>query len=66
MRLSLRRVPLRGGYTMGKYPRYYGVGAPLFEVLSDDTDVSFELRAADRAAAKVDVRRMYPNARFYR
>lgn len=43
----LRQIPLdRQGYTKGKYPRYYGTGAPLFSVEVDYNDLDNQLVAA--------------------
>jgi hypothetical protein len=68
-RFYLWRIPLdRQGYTKGKYPRYYGVGAPLFGYESEDGSIADELRAADRADAKRKIRSKYktPGATFHR
>lgn len=68
-RMYLTRIPLdRGGYTKGKYPRYYGVGAPLFSLEGEDGEpvpgFASEFRAADREAAIARIRAMHPTARF--
>lgn len=78
--LTITRVPLNNqGYTKGRYPRYFGTGALLFNVEGRGTavfegtyaqekveDIDFYVGAADRAAAKAEVRRMYPNAKIGR
>ena len=62
---ELNRIPLsRDGYTKGKYGRYFGTGAPLFNIVGDQVD--FYIRAADRKAAWFEVLRMYPEAKMYR
>lgn len=60
-KLYLERVPLNsGGYT--KSGRYFGVGAPLFRVIDDETGQYEYVRAANRAAAKAQ----FPNSKFFR
>ena len=62
---SLRRVRLDAqGYESGRY--YFGHGAPLWRVMSEDGAVTETLRACDREAAKAAFRAMNPGARFYR
>lgn len=52
----LVRIPLdREGYTKGKYPRYYGVGRPLWRFDSADGD-SIEFRADDRKDAIAELK----------
>lgn len=68
-RFYLTRIPLdRGGYTKGKYPRYYGVGAPLFSLEDEDggqvPGFASEFRAVDRADAIRMIRAKHPTARF--
>lgn len=65
IKLRLARVRLdSGGYDSGG--AYWGVGSPLFCAWSDEEEVQFFLRADSREAAKIKVRTIYPNARFYR
>ncbi len=62
--LEVLRVKLdRGGYTSSG--RYFGVGAPLFEVYGDH-GVSFYMRAKDYSSAKKLVRTGYPKAKIGR
>ena len=62
VKLSLRRVYLNaGGYT--RNGTYYGVGAPLYEVASDDFEVSYCLRAYDRTDARAKVLSRFRNAK---
>jgi hypothetical protein len=50
----VRHIPLRGGYTTGKYPKYYGVGNPLFRVEVDwfDLDQKLIANGLDDSAVK--------------
>lgn len=65
MPVSLRRVPLdRGGYGRDN-GRYFGVGAPVYEVDSETHWGTF-LRARDRADAKRQLRADCPGIRFKR
>lgn len=51
-KISIRRERLNsGGYTAGKYGKYFGAGAPLFLVEDDETGEQMHLRARDRAVA---------------
>lgn len=62
----LRRVALNaGGYDNGG--AYWGHGAPLYyaETVSTEGEAIGFIRAADRAAAKLDVLSRFPNARFF-
>lgn len=62
--LALHRVPVNSqGYDRGG--AYWGVGAPLYEVL-DRGGEGFFLRAENRADAKALVINQYPDARFFR
>ncbi len=62
-KITIERIHLdRGGYTRGG--KYFGTGAPLFDVYDDDGVVYFQVRALDRNAAKRLVRAGYPKARF--
>ena len=62
--LALHRVPVNSqGYDSGG--AYWGVGAPLYEVIDQDGE-GFFVRAANRADAKALVRNQYPDARFVR
>ncbi len=66
-RFYLRRIRLdSGGYDNGG--AYWGHGAPLWyaETESVDGEAFFFIRATDRAAAKTEVLRRYPGARFFR
>jgi len=57
---ELRRVYLNaGGYTSGKYGKYFGRGAPLFEY--DHAGKSGYLRASSRADAMDQLRKMFPD-----
>lgn len=59
---DLRRVQLdRDGYTLGG--RYFGRGAPLYEY-DDGGRVQGFIRAVDRAAAKDELRKQFPGAKF--
>lgn len=45
---------------------YWGIGAPLYQYSSVDNTVELAaIRAPDREAAKVIIRRLHPNARFW-
>jgi hypothetical protein len=64
-KLTLRRIHLdQGGYDPNG--TYFGIGAPLYWVASEDGSIDYMLRACDRANAKVMVSHRYPRARFYR
>lgn len=64
-KFSLRRVYLNaGGYENGRC--YWGHGAPLWRAMSEDGAETETVRAATRDAAKEAVRRLHPNAHFYR
>jgi hypothetical protein len=66
-KISIKRIRLnQGGYEYGKYGRYFGNGAPLYKVVSDDYTIDTELRASNHECAKEQVLAKYPNARFYR
>lgn len=66
--MTLRRVRLdSGGYDRGG--AYWGIntrGAILYYFEGPITDISGYVRAADREDAKVEVRKLHPNARFFR
>ena len=71
MKFYLRRIYLtREGYTPGRYGRYFGVGAPLYQYESDNEGdhnfVANFVRASDREDAKKKLAKMYPGATFYR
>jgi len=52
---TLKKVRLnKQGYT--HLGHYYGVGEPVFWCMSDDGTIDMTLRAADRAAAKQQIR----------
>lgn len=59
-RISVTRIRLNaGGYT--SRGEYYGVGMPLFHVVSNDDEVNYQMRAADRSEALASVRHRYPD-----
>lgn len=63
----LRRINLdSGGYDNGG--AYWGIGAPLYlaETQSVEGEVVEYIRAANRDAAKAEIMRRYPNAKFFR
>lgn len=63
----VRRIQLNsGGYDNGG--AYWGLGAPLYlaETVDVEAEAFFFFRAADREAAKAEVLRRYPGARFFR
>jgi hypothetical protein len=63
--VSLRRIPLNaGGYDSGG--AYWGHGAPLWSAMSDCGTVDIWTRARDRQAAKAEVLKVAPKARFWR
>lgn len=63
-KIHLERIKIRrDGYDVNG--RYYGVGAPVFDVMSDNGTIHTQVRAGDRDAAKAVVREMYPSARFH-
>lgn len=67
MKLEVQRIRLNsGGYAPGRHGKYYGTGAPVFEVYGAGGQIAFGLRAKDRAAAKQDIWRMYPTAQLGR
>jgi len=67
IRFTLRRVYLNtGGYTFGRYGRYFGNGAPLYCYASDNGDTDGYLRAYCRADARAIVTARNPGATFYR
>ena len=67
MRFTLRRVYLNvGGYTFGRFARYFGNGAPLYRYASDDGDTVGYLRAYCRADARAIVVDRHAGATFYR
>jgi len=64
-KLTLRRVRLNsGGYDPNG--TYYGFGEPLYWCADGAGEIDFVLRAADRKAAKKQVRVYCPGARFLR
>ena len=71
LKFRLARVPLNnGGYDPGG--AYWGTPSNLYVAECETEDAHscyttrFFLRASDRTAAKAEVLRQYPNARFYR
>ena len=65
-KLKVTRIPLRGGYTTGKYGQYRGGSTPLFIVENLENDRSHEIRAASYAAAKAKVAAAFPMAKVAR
>lgn len=64
-KIEIERVPLdRMGYT--RSGKYFGTGAPLWNVYSHDGEVDFHIRAVDKAAARAKVQNAYPGARAQR
>lgn len=62
---QLRRVRLdNGGYDRGG--AYWGLGEPLYEFTGPITDISGFVRGRTREAAKAEVRKLHPQARFFR
>jgi|SRR5262245_6381066 len=65
---SIRRVRInRGGYDDSG--AYWGIGAPLFRCATDDDKPGLclvHIRAKDRSAARAEIARDYPGARFFR
>jgi len=54
MKLRATRIRLnRGGYAPGKYGQYFGQGAPLYLVTSEDNGDSEYVRAGDAKTAKL-------------
>lgn len=63
-KLTLKRIHLRyGGYD--ENGTYFGHGAPLYWYASEDGSIDGMLRAESRVAAKEEIRKEYPEARFY-
>jgi hypothetical protein len=63
-KLQLVRVPLnRGGYDSGG--AYWGLGPPLWYVQDADGN-SYFFRARNRALAKQEILKDWPEAKFYR
>ncbi len=61
-KLTVKRVVLNsGGYD--RNGTYFGIGAPLYWVASEDSEVDYMLRAADRASARAMVLVKYPDAK---
>ena len=61
----LQRVGLNsGGYDSGG--AYWGHGPRLYWATCPDGSIDFFFRARDRTAAKLEVLRRHPGARFYR
>jgi len=61
-RLFLRRVRLDSGGYDGN-GTYFGIGAPLYWVASEDGDIDYMLRAGDRETARGKVLARYPKAK---
>jgi hypothetical protein len=67
VRFTLRRVYLTaGGYTFGRYGRYFGIGAPLYRFASYDGETDGYLRAYSRDDARAIVTARHAGATFYR
>lgn len=63
-KLTLKRTYLNsGGYD--RNGTYFGIGAPLYWYASEDGSIDGMLRAQSRATAKSEIRKEYPEARFY-
>lgn len=63
-KLTLKRTYLNsGGYD--RNGTYFGIGAPLYWYANEDGSIDGMLRANSRAAAKEEIRKEYPQARFY-
>lgn len=65
-KIGIERVRLNsGGYAPGG--RYFGRGAPLWEIVNEESggsgDVYFYIRAANKAAARALIQDAYPGAR---
>lgn len=64
-KLKFRRIRLNsGGYD--SFGRYYGVGAPVWQVTdraTDGNEVDFTIRAVDMDAAREKVQDAYPGAK---
>lgn len=45
---------------------YWGSGTPVWRCVSQDLEGENFFRAANREAAKAEVRKLYPKARFFR
>lgn len=54
----------RGGYDCRG--AYWGIGQPLYWAADETGQIDWYFRAANRDAAKAQVRERYPDARFYR
>jgi hypothetical protein len=65
LKVSVTRIRLNGG-GYDRRGRYWGVGEPLFHVVSDYDEVNTEIRAADRKAAIAQISRWKPGVRFHR
>lgn len=65
-KFSLRREYLdRSGYINGG-SYYVGVGAPVYYFAADGDGRQGLVRGASRAEAKAEVRKQFPDAKFYR
>ena len=64
-KMTLRKIPLNlGGYDPNG--TYFGLGQPLYWYADEGGNVDGMLRALDRNAAKSEVLKKYPAAKFYR
>lgn len=67
MKFYLRRIRLNsGGYTYGKFGKYYGTGLPLYQYDSIDSWHGGEIRADSRQDARQQISDNYPGAKFFR
>jgi hypothetical protein len=65
VKLTLRRIRLdSGGYDPNG--TYFGTGTPLYWYADEDGTIDAMLRANTREEAKTQIRKRYPNARFFR
>lgn len=65
LKVSVTRIRLNGG-GYDRRGRYWGVGEPLFHIVSDYDDINLELRAADRDAAIAQISKWRPGILFHR
>lgn len=66
IKLQLQRVPMVDGGAYDKWGAYWGSGEPLYCAFSADMNVQIFVRADDHEQAKVEVRKKYPEAKFWR
>jgi len=64
-KFTLQRVRINsGGYDSGG--AYWGIGQPLYWANCESGSIEFFFRARDRAAAKQELLKRHPGAKFYR